>query len=272
MENQSECRYQVRIGSDAVAQECDARAFRVIGSQDGPDGLPHLDRAGRRLVEGRLIGTAERLDAVVDRSRDMRCVHRPPGHGHDASDDREQVLYAMAHLARHRLGMLAVRSSRMHVRDVPLAAEIVDEPVVVVVDRTEMQGTPERRAVLAVTQKLDHHDLLLVERGPDLRDLFWISVGALEKAAVLSDDFIFVVAGQIAKRAIGEDDRLPLGMGIGQADRYACLCHRLLEEHAGSARKRLRPVPVTKPLGAVVVRPAGLAGLPRSIVCFVHIV
>ena len=131
--------------------------------------------------------------------------------------------------------MLLSGARALDVGDVPLAAEEIDQIARIVVDRPEMQGVPESAAVLAVVQQFDDRDLFALDRAAHGLNLFAIGAAPLEEAAIATEDFVLVIAGQLAEGAIGEDDGIVVLVGIGEADRHAGLRHGLFEQHARSA-------------------------------------
>ncbi len=153
----------------------------------------------------------------------------------------------MRQLARHLVRVTLVGARGAHVGNVPLAAEEIHQLALGGVDRPQVQGVPERRAVLAVIEQLCDEHALIGERLAYLLELGRVGAGPLQEPAVPAHDLGLLVPGQLTERAVHEYDRQVGPMGIAQAYRHAGLRHRLFEKQAGCAGKLVARALPAKP-------------------------
>jgi len=101
----------------------------------------------------------------------------------------------MRQFARQFAGMALVGTRGANVRDVPLAAEEIEQSTVGIVNRAKVQRVPERGAVLAVVEQLNDDHVLIAQGIADARNGGRVGRRALQEAAVAPDDFGLVIAG-----------------------------------------------------------------------------
>ena len=254
MQGQAEHRHDIGIQTNAIAMIADLLAPAIIGTEHRLGHLPDIGAAGFCLVQRALIGAAQRLNARGYPIGHRRLLPFPPGHVDDGRNDGKHVLDAMAQLPRHHPRMLLIRARGVDVGHVPLAAEQIFQLVLVIVDRADVQGIPEGRAVLLVIEDFHHGDRAGFHRIAQLVHRLPVGIHALQKTAIMAENFLLVITGQLPEGAIAEDDRIVLLIRIGQTDRHAGLRHGLFEQKPGSAGKPALILHAAEPPWRIVER------------------
>ena len=182
---------------------------------------------GQQLL-GELAGAhGGALGAFQGDARLVRPAQVEQRHFEVAVDDLQQVVEVVRHagreladrfhLLRLQVGFLGL-AARCHVH---LRGEEVQQLALLVEDRPEEQGVPERRAVGLVVQQVDRDGTLFPDRLAHLVDRGAVGVAALQQAAIVAQDLVLAVAGQVEEGAVREHDRVVRQAWIGDQHRHA---------------------------------------------------
>ena len=106
----------------------------------------------------------------------------------------------------------------------------------IIMDRRDLQGRSKQGSVFPIVSQQDTALRLRGDRLPQLADFFLVAVVALKKSAIRSHHFARIVAGDLMKRGIADDDGVVRLVGIRDQDTAAGRFDRPLLDRAAILR------------------------------------